>query len=138
MNPLEIPKFRVWDKREGMSQMIYINGYKFYGEGFEGGNPEYKWCRIEQGKSAFSLMNVKDMEMMQYTFLNDKNGKPIYRGDILSGVAEIPVVITWSYKFASFCLQKDGLAFQHWFGESCDPAKTEVIGNIYENPELIK
>jgi len=78
--------------------------------------------------------------LMQFTGLHDKNGKEIYEGDILN---------TWDeedsdeneYKEIKF---KDG---QWWWGNdggnSCplydiDTTRFEVIGNIYENPELIK
>ena len=75
--------------------------------------------------------------LMQYTGLKDKNGKEIYEGDILQINTDKPMVVNWSIKFASFVLNRDGWAFSHWFGESCEPGECEVIGNIYETPELI-
>jgi hypothetical protein len=74
----------------------------------------------------------------QYTGLKDKNGKEIYEGDILDGVGEKPVLVTWNNKFASFCLDMNGWMHLHWFGESCNPENTEIIGNIHENPTIIK
>ena len=71
---------------------------------------------------------------MQYTGLKDKNGKEIYEGDLLKQ----KIIVKWNEKFASWCLYREGWMFTHWFGESCNPEECEIIGNIYENPELLK
>ena len=69
-----------------------------------------------------------DLEIMQFTGLLDKNGKEIYEGDVTRcGQEEKIGVVEWHKEFAMFT--------------NCavaDPNKCEVIGNIYENPELIK
>lgn len=76
---------------------------------------------------------------MQYTGLKDKNGKEIYEGDIIKwGGEELPTVIVWHEGFASFGLRRNGWMHTHFFGEAVDNTDCEVIGNIYENPELIK
>lgn len=81
---------------------------------------------------------VKRESVGQFTGLSDKNGKDIYKGDILKGSDGKLMIIGWSKKFASFVLNRDGWAFSHWFGESCNPEDCEVIGNIHDNPELLK
>jgi hypothetical protein len=65
------------------------------------------------------------------------NGKEIYEGDILNSKEGSPLLVSWNKRFASFCLDKKGWLHSHWFGESTDPEDCEVIGNIYETPELI-
>ena len=75
---------------------------------------------------------------MEFTGLHDKNGKEMFESDILRTATDKPMVVSWSKKFASFCLNQEGWVFTHWFGESCNPSDCEVLGNIYENPELLK
>ena len=73
----------------------------------------------------------KDSPVMQFTGLHDKNGKEIYEGDIVgwSDGASFEVI----FRGGTFCYQVSECEF-HIFDEK----KIEVIGNIYENPELIK
>lgn len=78
----------------------------------------------------------KDAVIMQYTGLNDKNGKEIYEGDILryryardttkTDVVEFDEVVEWenTTNFVGFSVNQ--LMEDH-----------EVIGNLYENPELL-
>lgn len=79
----------------------------------------------------------------QFTGLLDKNGKEIYEGDLLDcdpspQLPENPIKVGWSNKYASFVLNKSGWAYSHYFGEALNPEDCEIIGNIHDNPELIK
>jgi uncharacterized phage protein (TIGR01671 family) len=80
---------------------------------------------------------IESVELMQFTGLHDKNGKEIYEGDIIDDGLHSNIIIGWCKELGSFVLTRKGWAFRHWFGESCDPEKVEIIGNIYENPNLI-
>ena len=80
---------------------------------------------------------VKRFELMQYTGLKDKNGREIYEGDIVNvnhygGTKRLETVqIYTTGGFADIHpFQGDGY---HWSASKC-----EVIGNIYENPELLE
>lgn len=66
------------------------------------------------------------VELMQFTGLKDKNGKEIYEGDIL----EMP----WG--MSRRAVRIPGM-FYSLGEEGCWDDESEVIGNIYENPELL-
>lgn len=71
----------------------------------------------------------------QCTGLKDKNGKLIWENDILNSGN---LVVTWREEIASYCLTKKGWMYQHFFGEAVDACDCEVIGNIFDNPELLE
>lgn len=75
--------------------------------------------------------------IMQFTGLHDQNGKEIYDGDIVKINNDV-MLVSWNDRFSSFCLNKKDWMFSHFFGEAVESGDCEVIGNIYENPELIK
>lgn len=85
--------------------------------------------------------NIKHIDdynspLMQYTGLKDKNGKEIYEGDIVqTHTKEFAKVV-----FQNGCFMWDNAPL--CYDEEWEFAKTEkwaeIIGNIYENPELLK
>ena len=70
----------------------------------------------------------------QCTGLKDKNGNLIWENDIVNSGN---LVVTWREELASYCLTKKGWMYQHFFGEAVDACDCEVIGNIFDNPELM-
>lgn len=78
-----------------------------------------------------------DELLMQYTGLKDKNGKEIYEGDIALGRSygaefkEVVHMICGGYAPYTAHNEDAILVFDH------SPMESEIIGNIFENPELL-
>jgi uncharacterized phage protein (TIGR01671 family) len=151
MNNREI-KFRAWDKVEKiMFEVIGFTGMELPLE-----------APFNYITGYGQLTDRKYAEIMQFTGLKDKNGKEIYEGDILRlhcfNDNLITATVEWDEEQARFFPhihdkkiivdggtshgKKVDMGTVHsWAGmHSCWSFEryTEIIGNIYENPELIK
>lgn len=103
------------------------------------------WSGLKQQKHIEFLENAEP-QIMQYTGLKDKNGKEIYEGDIFTDHSLVGIHPNMQ-RFVGEIIFKNA-AFR--FGRSnCDcgdcensliseETDLEIIGNIYENPELLK
>lgn len=126
-------KFRAWDKQK--KGIISANSL-----GLQCWNVLASMMSPENSQFVF----------MQFTGLKDKNGKEIWEGDVVKlnavskgklGTAnkEWITVVAWEEKSASFVLKTNEFS---WIFSETDfnghPFIKEVIGNIYENPELLK
>lgn len=135
-------KFRAWDKNDSeMYDVAYIN--------YKNKLVHIEWFAEPQygGKSA----EMRDVYLMQYTGLKDKNSKEIYSGDILS-YADISSdewfmdkqktigVVKWRELKCGFAPQeiKQNHKRGHYFAYWDQIHDIEIIGNIYENPELLE
>lgn len=121
-------KFRAWD--EDSSQMHYPDSIDT--------NTGIQFCHYHGEASRKAdphpvLLHLTADDLMQYTGLQDKNGKDIYQGDIITVRNEGAYAIVWSEEFGCWHIsQGDG----HWMIYE-ENKSAVIIGNIYENPELV-
>lgn len=92
------------------------------------------------GDGITYMVSAEDLVLMQSTGLVDKNGKEIFEGDILDYKGR-KALVRWHGSYASFIyrfvdeLQKRNT---EWKPLYLAYMKCEIIGNIYENPELLE
>ena len=133
-------KFRAWDKeKKRMCRVLSV------GTNDDGSAALLTlWASFGQ-VDAVGDGYPKRFELMQYTGLKDKNDKEIYEGDIVNRHLDYPPrVITWMpdgrytgwFSSRSENQQTTNIMDHLPLGE--DAEEIEVIGNIYENPELLK
>ena len=138
-------KFRAWD--EGNKVMHF--DFQFIRSGVEGNDwiifISDKFPLKKHETNPFTNPNpyfAQQLKVMQYTGLKDKNGKDIYEGDILlySGrdscgrkVMSAKLKVVWENQGA----WNIGTTWGHTGEGFFDLFRAEIIGNIYENPELL-
>lgn len=149
-------KFRAWE--HFLKEMIPVDDIQFYrGDEINVGGiklkpkPRSEQPIIINTRSAWRIADGEDATLMQYTGLKDKNGKEIYEGDVVHidehGNA-------WTVGYALFgepryvvfnqlnprrdIVISEADSSTYGFFKSEDFIPLEVIGNIYQNPELLQ
>uniref|UniRef100_A0AAU8AU89 YopX protein n=1 Tax=Dulem virus 31 TaxID=3145749 RepID=A0AAU8AU89_9VIRU len=142
-------KFRSYGRPNSIIEGMQ-NIYTF--EETEGG-----YFNVKVDKGWLSFVKEEDLKIMQCTGLKDKNGKLIYEGDILDLYVSSKKLYRYEvkYEIGSFMLVSQDkifdfpnvwndnvyplsqLYYEYQNEENCI-YECEIIGNIYENPELLE
>lgn len=139
-------KFRAWWKPSYRKPIMLYDVEKTYD--YMRGEPE-----IVRADCFGEVLEDKDYIVMQCTGLKDKNGKLIYEGDILQS-EEYPFKNEKGYNYAAEVLWDDASATFYYYtfrisnnvvgrstgntGELNEYENWKVLGNIYENKELLE
>ena len=117
-------KFRAWNKNAKIMVDLKKITHLALSEGLQGG---------------IYIPELDDFEVMQFTGLHDKNGTPVYEGDIVSDHVGIGSV-EYADDFAGFRVNYHDSRAKWFYDYSLrgEMESIEVIGNIYESPELLK
>ena len=114
-------KFRAYDKHSNIMSYFNFPGY---------------WNDKEWKSDA----DFNNCELMQYIGLTDENGKEIYEGDIVKAGADILGVV--KYIKGGFIIDPENnlgyIMIARNLHRTIDTYPVKVVGNIYENPEMVK
>lgn len=116
-------KFRVWDvKRKDMIDDVSVSS---------------NYVEFDQEQYG----TYEEFIPMQYTGLKDSKNREVYEGDILKGSAwpyDEVFAVQWQEESMGFVFAKNGWMYNHFIEEmGRDMSIFEVIGNIYENRDLL-
>ena len=125
------PKFRAWTE-EGKA--MYYDVYPFKDD----------TLLLSYDEIAFDEVPASDFILMQSTGMFDKNGNKIFEGDVVKyevGQNAYMEEVAYDKNFAGFGVKDAKANVVFTFGELSEDIaliSLEVIGNIYENPELLE
>lgn len=130
------PKFRAWTE-EG--KVMYYDVYPF----------KDNTLLLSYDEISFDEVPASDFILMQSTGMLDKNGKEIFEGDIVkykSGCNTYAEEVAYDKNFGGFGVRDAKADIIFTFGEVFEDEvlediyikPLEVIGNIYDNPELLE
>lgn len=130
-------KFRAWDKEN--QDMVYHPTLYFdqktgkldtvQHDEWRGDSEPEDWTPAVDG-----IADAGEIVLMQFTGLTDRHGKEIWEGDILlTDEADWKAIVTWASESGMFYLTDNTGGFSSF----CNWNKCKVLGNIYENPDLL-
>ncbi|MCK6071827.1 YopX family protein [Staphylococcus epidermidis] len=122
-----IPKFRAWDKVNKKLKQVYSIDFDKDGE-IQSIKEEYT-----EPNEIYAMFDIGYFELMQSTGLKDNDGIEFYEKDIVRNIdsEELGVV---EYDEGQFRVSYNGVSEQLWEIDK----DLQIIGNIYENPELLE
>ena len=133
-------KFRAWHKEK--KKIILISSLHFYDDG----KTNYGYKETPNVPNVNVTISEDEAVLMEFTGLQDENGVDIYEGDIINLSYEYfdghfrdnEIVGKVYFEDSSFRMSyKKYDEIREWRIDEPEILSIEVIGNIYENPELL-
>ena len=123
-----IPKFRAWDKV--FKEMVQVNALVL----------DEQVVKVTYKNGNVAKDDMKEYVLMQSTGLKDKNNQEIFEGDILHHQIQTDYTFIVKYDKDNGRWYGDGLSrtYRIDIAKRFLPYYYKVIGNIYENPELLE
>lgn len=129
-------KYRIYNKRT--EEMLDVRLISYFSTG--------NICRVEAQNAVGDIKifddyktSIEDIELLQCTGLKDKNGKLIYEGDLVKNWDNLIYQFFWQEDAACYLVEnirsKNKLGIYSLISYQNN---LEVIGNIYENKELLE
>lgn len=132
-------KFRIWDKQQRKFHTGADWGISLNGSCIIGFSSHDSW-NDDRGYKI-TLSNQDNLIVQQYTGLKDSKGNEIYEGDILERIQSpgeprnYYQVIWHDYMWIAVCTRKN---YSHCLDQFNEVKQCKIVGNIFDNPELIK
>lgn len=131
------------DLEKLLGNRLHFRFWGRFGE-WDDDNDEQKYIMIYEDEFAFEeyapIKNLFDKTVfMLSTGCIDKNSKEIFQGDILKSEFNTKGIVIWSNEngYSGFVVRWNDGDVCHIFNDAAHP-QIEIIGNIFENPELVK
>ena len=120
-------KMKAWLKKE--KKMVAIIGIDF----------NYEYIRYTEDSNLFNenykTAEFKDIELLQFTGLKDNGGQELYEADVIKfndGIDDIYGLISYDDEDATYRVSYENIT-EHLSEREGD---FEIVGNIFENPDL--
>lgn len=126
-------KFRAWEKKNCL--MIRFGEGTRYSVHFDGTIEEFRPALGNKYPAHF-INKTSDFILMEFIGLKDKNRREIYEGDICKD-GDMMFEIVWFHDSCAFKAKYFDGKISLWNIEKLFAKRFEVIGNIYENSELL-
>ena len=131
-------RFKVWDNKHREWLQVQ-DGYIY----FRNDGKIFGFQCTGMGENLLEFTQPEGYVKVNYTTLKDKHGKPIYGGDIGKLHNESIICVVWNktlggWSFECFDEFDDGVGSSDFRLTKGIADNTEIIGNIYENKELLK